>query len=311
MDYQIPDTMVQGKATLCIIRIGDMDVKDIRISSTSTHSSIEISDEMSVKLIDISDGENFQITPITTERQSLEKGRYTEWQISVKPLQEGAFPLLLRVSCHFNGKTKDVEVLEKLIVINADPRVRRKKIAFIAAGAKSGLLLGKESNEIWEELLMAQYRDDFTYVKYFEVNNIQFNRALGFEKPSIIHFSGHGCLEGVFLADEKGEPKFISKEEVASIFKVLKMDATIHLECVVLNACLSRELAQELFEIGLTVIGTNDKIGDDKAIKFSEFFYRALGKRHTYQQAFEAGRLIVSPDEGVKDNELMICLPPV
>ena len=313
MDYQIPDVMVEGKATTCTIRIGDLEVKDISISPISTHSSIQISDEMSVKLIDLSGGENFKIVPITTERQGIEKGKYTEWKISVMPLQKGAFPLSLRVSCHFNGKTKDVEVLEKLIVTSDEPTTQRKKIAFIAAGAKSGLLLGKESNEIWEELMLSPYRDDYTFVKYFEVSNLQFNRALSFEKPSIVHFSGHGCLDGIFLADDQGEPKFIRAEEVASIFKVLKSDNTIGLECVVLNACLSRNLAKELFGIGLTVIGTNDNIGDEKAIKFSEFFYRSLGNRQTYQQAFKAGRLVVNEKEDGIDalEDLLICLPPL
>ena len=311
LDYEIPDMMVQGKFTTCIIRIGDIDVKNMTISSVSVHAPVEICDEMSVKLIDLSDGENFKLMPIGTERQSIEKGVFTEWKIGVKPLLTGAFPLVLCISCHANGRTKDVKVLEKLIVVNADPMaVRRKKIVFIAAGSKSGLLLGKESNEIWDELRLADFRDDFSYVKYFEVSNLQFNRALSYEKPSIVHFSGHGSVEGIFLADERGEPQLASRQDMAGLFQVLQTDDSVKIECVVLNACLSRDLAEELSNSVSVVIGTNTKIGDDKAIQFSEFFYRALGNRRTYQQAFDSGRLMVSPDDGsaTEENELLMCI---
>ena len=208
MDYDIPDAMVQGKSTTCIIRLGDKDVKDIQISDTSVHAAIQVCDEMSVRLIDL-DGGNFKIRSLSSERQALVKGEFTEWKINVTPVATGSFPLLLQVSCHFDGKTKDVAVLEKSIRVGADLNLmlRTRKIAFIAAGAKTGLLLGKESNEIWEELRMAPFRDDFSYVKYFEVDNIQFNRALDYEKPTIVHFSGHGSTQGIFLSDDHGNPQ--------------------------------------------------------------------------------------------------------
>ncbi|MVM39371.1 CHAT domain-containing protein [Spirosoma sp. HMF3257] len=299
MDYAIPDAMVQGQSTTCIIRLGDKDVKDMQISGTSVHASIQVCDEMSVKLVDLDEG-NFKIRSLSSEQQALVKGEYTEWKINVTPLATGSFPLLLQVSCHFDGKTKDVAVLEKSIQVTADPSQmpRTRKIAFIAAGSKTGLLLGKESNEIWEELRLAPFRDDFSYVKYFEVTNIQFDRALEYEKPTIVHFSGHGSMEGIFLADEQGNPKLASSQDMAGLFQVLQTDEAWKIECVVLNACLSRDLAQELAVCVPTVIGTNTKIGDDKAILFSECFYRELGKRRTYQQAFDSGRIRVGVEEG-------------
>ena len=307
MDYDIPDTMTLGKPTTCIIRIGDKDVVDIRISDTSVRAAIRICDEMSVQLVDL-DGDTFAVRSLSSERQAIEKGEFTEWKINVTPRQEGTFSLLLKVFCHFDENTKDVAVLEKSVRVSADPSLlpHARKIAFMAAGAKSGLLLGKESNEIWEELLMAPFRDDFLYVKYFDVTNIQFNRALEYEKPTIVHFSGHGSVEGIFLANAQGDPQLVSRQDMTALFKVLQTD-TAHIECVVLNACLSRDLAEELSGCVPTVIGTNTKIGDDKAIQFSEFFYRALGKRKTYQQAFDLGKGMVSPaaEDG---EELLMCI---
>lgn len=310
MEYDIPDAMTLGKATTCIIRIGDKNVTDIRINEVSVNAAIRICDEMSVQIIDL-DGGNFTIRSLSSERQAIEKGAFTEWKINVTPLQTGTFSLLLKVFCHFDGKTKDSAVLEKSVRVSADPSLLPsvRKIAFIAAGAKSGLLLGKESNEIWEELRLAPFRDDFAYVKYFEVTNLQFNRALEFEKPTIVHFSGHGSVDGIFLADTQGNPQLVSRQAMAGLFKALQTEHS-QIECVVLNACLSHELAQELSGCVSVVIGTNTKIGDDKAIQFSEFFYRALGKRQTYKQAFEFGRVIVSPEpeNELEGDELLVCL---
>lgn len=310
MDYMIPDKMELNKSVTCIIRVGDKDVKDIQIGDSSVNiSTIEVSDEMSVKIIDFDN--NFKISPISNERQGLEPGEYTEWKIRVTPLIIGVYPLLLRITCHFNGRSKDVEVLEKSITVLEDLKqpIQRKKIAFVAAGSKSGLLLGKESNEIWEELMLSPYRDDFAYVKYFEVSNIQFNRALSFEKPTVVHFSGHGSLSGIFLANEFGEPVLATNEMMSDFFEVLNREQSHSLECVVLNACLSRELASLLVKTVPIVIGTNMKISDDKAIRFSEFFYRSLGKRQSYREAFASGHKGVSQNDDPLLDDLVICLP--
>ncbi len=65
---------------------------------------------------------------------------------------------------------------------------------------------------------MAPFRDDFLYVKYFDVTNIQFNRALDYEKPAIVHFSGHGSVEGIFLANAQGDPQLVSRQDMAALF---------------------------------------------------------------------------------------------
>ena len=98
---------------------------------------------------------------------------------------------------------------------------------------------------------------------------------------------------------------------MANLFQLLQADGSMKIECVVLNACLSHDLAEALSNCVPTVIGTNTKIGDEKAIQFSEFFYRDLGKRRTYQQAYDSGRLLLGEadkdglDEG---EELLVCL---
>jgi len=216
LDYEIPDVMQLHQPVVCTVRLAGTEVapEDIRISDISIHAAIQITSEMSVRLVDISNGVNFGIAAISSERQAISENSFTEWKISVTPLKAGTFSLFLRISAHFDGKTQDVEVLQKSIRVNGDltrspeeiARQIRKKIVFLAADSKSGLLLGRESNKIREELLMSTQRDEFLYTTIFEVTGLDFSRTLLREKPTIVHFSGHGNAKGIFLVNEREMP---------------------------------------------------------------------------------------------------------
>ncbi|WP_373511738.1 hypothetical protein [Persicitalea sp.] len=302
LDYDIPDVMQQNQPVTCVIRIGGAEVAlaEIKISAESTHATIKITDEMSVKLVDVSGGSNFNTVPITTERQAISEGDFTEWKISVTPLKAGTFSIFLRVSAHFNGKTDDMEVLEKSIRVNGDPNISieevakaiKKKIIFMAADSKSGLLLGRESNKIREELLMSSLRDEFLYTTLFEVTGFDFSRTLLREKPTIVHFSGHGSSEGIFLVNEREGPQLAPTKALKKLFGV--MGKVLKIECVVLNACFSKIQADEVVKSIPVVIGTQAKIGDDDATNFSVGFYQGLGGGLAYEDAYELGRVQVS-----------------
>ena len=72
----------------------------------------------------------------------MEKEEYTEWLFFVKPLREGQFPLLLRVSVvekvGEKERVRDI-VLEESVVIVAEPVDEPAEGAFKA----SGLIVGK------------------------------------------------------------------------------------------------------------------------------------------------------------------------
>jgi hypothetical protein len=301
LDYEIPDVMQQNKAVVCTIRLAGMEVapEAIRISSGSMHASIQITNEMSVRLVDVSSGANFSIASISSERQAITRGDFTEWKISVTP---------------FDGKTQDVEVLEKSIRVNGDPtknleevaRQIQKKIVFLAADSKSGLLLGRESNKIREELLMSTHREDFLYTTIFEVTGLDFSRTLLREKPAIVHFSGHGSAQGIFLVNEREVPQLASTEALQKLFGILKK--ILKIECVILNACFSKTQAEVVAQSIPVVVGTQSKIGDDEAINFSMGFYQGLGEGLLYDDAFELGRVQVSFNSDDEDAEEVLVL---
>ena len=58
------------------------------------------------------------------------------------------------------------------------------------------------------------------------------------------------------------------------------------LQCVVLNACYTSELAERIAQHVPCVVGTAKAIGDEAAITFAAGFYRALGYGESVQTAF-------------------------
>ena len=103
-------------------------------------------------------------------------------------------------------------------------------------------------------------------------------------KPNIIHFVGHGAMDGeIVLEDESGQSQPVSPEALGVVFANFRQ----WLQVVVLNACYSAAQVQSLAEQADAVIGMRDAIGDDAAIEFSASLYRAIGFGRTVQDAFD------------------------
>lgn len=98
-------------------------------------------------------------------------------------------------------------------------------------------------------------------------------------KPHIFHFGGHGDKEGIVLDDGSLEGEIL--------LDILKEIPAV--QCVVLNACHSLEIAQQLAQHIPYVIGTRAKIADETAIQFARGFYQALATNTPIESAFKLG----------------------
>jgi esterase/lipase superfamily enzyme len=106
-------------------------------------------------------------------------------------------------------------------------------------------------------------------------------------KPIIVHFSGHGSVEGeIILENSQGQAQPLSAEALTDLFAATRSQV----ECVVLNACFSLEMADALAAQVRCVIGIEKEIDDESAVRFTGGFYRGLGFGRGYYQAFEVGR---------------------
>lgn len=100
--YRIPHRMEAFKAIKCVVRVA-IDEEVITDNMTvdadvQLRPRIEVSDAMDAALLDPSGGEHFEITTTSSTRQRVRDTGYTEWLFYVTPLQEGTYPLMIRVS---------------------------------------------------------------------------------------------------------------------------------------------------------------------------------------------------------------------
>jgi formylglycine-generating enzyme required for sulfatase activity len=124
--YQIPSEMEVQKETRCRVRIAYETttlLENIELTKDTHLRDVRISEVMQAELIDPSQDAAFVIRTFNRAEQFIEKDDYTEWTFFVKPLRQGSFPLLLRISViekiGEKERVRDI-VLEETVVIVAE-----------------------------------------------------------------------------------------------------------------------------------------------------------------------------------------------
>ncbi|MDF5719552.1 MAG: CHAT domain-containing protein [Rhizonema sp. PD37] len=176
-----------------------------------------------------------------------------------------------------------------------------KKILIVSANPKdtNTLRLDEEKREIQTALKRANNRSLYEIVTSEATRVDDLLRALLDDKPSIVHFCGHGeGTEGLALENDLGQTQLVSTQALASLFKLLQEDV----ECVLLNACYSEAQAVAIHQHIDCVIGMLKAIGDQAAIKFAVGFYDALGAGESYDNCFEFGRASIDL-EGIAESD--------
>lgn len=198
------------------------------------------------------------------------------------------------------------------------------KVLFLEANPKTEthLRINKEIREVKQALRGAKYRDRIELNQLGAVRIEDFKAELFDYKPRIVHFSGHGKetsaeSEGglvfedeVFNEDKKIYEivhKIVPPEEIADFFE----DREAPVECVVLNGCFTKDTAREVSRNVRFVIGMKQKILDEDAIRFSKYFYLALGAGKSIEAAFDEGKKQLSdPSLAILKENSKIKSPP-
>ena len=166
---------------------------------------------------------------------------------------------------------------------------REMAVSFLAANPLNSmrLSLDEEARAIEEKLRDSQLRDCVTIKTRWAVRPEDLQQALLEDRPTIVHFSGHGSgTAGIVLhsADQAAEER-LAADALADLFRVLKDDIRV----VVLNACYSEVQARAIVNEIDFVVGMAESIGDDAAISFAAAFYRGLGFGRAISTAFDLG----------------------
>jgi CHAT domain-containing protein len=175
-----------------------------------------------------------------------------------------------------------------------------RTILILASNPKntSALRLDREVREIDAGLQRAKKREQFDLKQRWAVRIQDVYQALLDFQPQFVHFSGHGAGDdGLVLEDETGNVQLVNTQALAELFKLFTSD----IECVVLNACYSEVQAKAIAQHIPYVIGMNQAIGDNAAIKFATGFYNALGAGESVEFAYKLGCSVIQLD-GIPEN---------
>ncbi len=172
-----------------------------------------------------------------------------------------------------------------------------KSILFASANPDdtAKLKVGNEHRTINDELLKGSKRESLYFLQpQLEARITDLQRSFK-QKPTIIHFSGHGEQEGIILSSDQNVGVLLNDAAINRLFKPLKGFTQL----VLLNNCFSAMQAELISKYEIIVIGNNDAIGDDAAISFAKGLYLGLSEGMTYEDAFNDAMttlLVENPD---------------
>jgi hypothetical protein len=213
----------------------------------------------------------------------VEKYRHTE-HTPVK-----TFDLFSEIAhAYYESSQQSTGTGQPLLAVPENGKSKPITILFLAANPKEtvSLRLGEEVREIEFKILLAQKKDQLILKNKGAVRAGDLQLYLNQERPTIVHFSGHGAEDGsIILEDSAGLPKAVPPEALTRMFEVLKDNV----RCVVLNACFSLEQARAIAQHIDCVIGMSSSISDEAAIAFSSAFYLGLSSERSVKNAFDQG----------------------
>lgn len=163
-----------------------------------------------------------------------------------------------------------------------------KKILILSANPKdtTRLRLDEEVREIEEGLQRSKNRGQFIIQPKLAVRLRDLRRAMLDNEPQIVHFCGHGEIDGLMVEDDHGNAILINPDALAGLFELF----TDKVECALLNACYSEAQADAINKHIHYVIGMKHGITDKTALEFAIGFYDALGAGKSVEEAFKFGR---------------------
>jgi hypothetical protein len=161
---------------------------------------------------------------------------------------------------------------------------RIHRMLFAAANPNmTPLAIDAEWRRIEQRFSQKECRVEIERIDRWAATTHDLRRAVLDYQPTLVHLSGHGKLHGgLCIADDAGQVHHVSGKALAELFKLFKC-----VECVLLNACHSAELAEAISLHVHCVIGMQGEIGDESAVQFSSGFYDALTAGEPYGRCFD------------------------
>ncbi|MBD0319293.1 MAG: SEL1-like repeat protein [Gemmatimonadetes bacterium] len=146
-------------------------------------------------------------------------------------------------------------------------------VLFLSADPTGTLSLQEDLRSIQVKVRAAEYRDALHFDIRPAARLDDVVQALYETRPRIVHFSGHGCSDGLMFVGTDGHtPQWASVEDLTELFTAFRGEIGL----VVLSACSTGVQARAIADVVGCAIGTPARIADEAAIAFNAEFYRAL-----------------------------------
>lgn len=143
--YFIPDKMLLNLEEKCAVRVAwlpEVLSSDWNSRPEDVQKEIRMADIMAVELLNLDQRNPFQIRSMSEPVQFVDKADFTEWVFYVKPLMEGAFSLVVRVSVMEVIRNKEYKkdiVLEELVTVQTKELPLLDSSGFKPANARLSL----------------------------------------------------------------------------------------------------------------------------------------------------------------------------
>lgn len=184
------------------------------------------------------------------------------------------------------------------------------------------LRLDREVSEVRRALRGARYRDSIS-VEHRPAATVQdLVDALNDVRPHLVHFSGHGWVDGVVFDNGDLDHPSENPVEFDLLARVLAATSTPP-QVLVLNACDTLASVDRLLPTVPVVVAMADTIDDTAAIVFARQFYAAIASAQpvgvSVAQARNAMELTTPDDadlpqmavrDDVDPDELVLVIPP-
>jgi hypothetical protein len=168
-----------------------------------------------------------------------------------------------------------------------------RTILYLAAQPRDlpPLRTDKEFHEVKERLQLGRNRDHFRLEPpYVAARKIDVGQALVDHHPYIVHFAGHGEVDGsLYVEGDSGLSEPVDPGGLAELFGLYSRT----IKCVIVNACHSVRLAAAIAEYIDYAIGMRSAIGDEASIAFSVGFYQALSSGQAIPEAFRHAKAMI------------------
>lgn len=194
-----------------------------------------------------------------------------------------------------HSRTLAVQVHKQSATVRVDRATDLVRILYLAANPTDlvRVLWDRELREIRGTIRAGEHRDRVDLRSQTAARAKDIGQALLDNDPRIVHFSGHGMDGGICVENDQGGTQLMSSARLAAVLGA----TTKRVECVIVNACDTEDLARTLATSIDYVIGMRHWLTDREAIDFSIGFYMALAANRPIDDAYKLGcALIDSPD---------------